>query len=296
MRVIEVNTQQYYSGILVPDLVSVKMALYAYWNGVSSASNATRAEQPGLTLMMMDIIQSDGNRFVDDLFDKIQQALTHRSQFSKSYDYDGAGRFLKTSVDVTKVAQGFIVKFNAAYVGNKAEADIAAYLGVSRSLYWSKVLVSLDAAQNDQFSIDLRPILGALKVGDFAVPDATEVARIIAAGDKEDWSSVIVRGGTVPLFEHNLCEVLLQIESISVASYYDQPFVADGPIVTGALRKAWEEGQGFEQPKLEIFVRSMLATDNGTLDLSVQDKMVNLTDMLGSRLSTLIGEKANSEA
>lgn len=296
MRVTAVTTEQNYSGILVPDLDTVKKALYAYSDGVSGASNASRAQQPGITLMMLDMVQPRGNSFVDKLYQDIEKALSEQPGFYRSYDYDGAGRFLKTSVKVRKVDDGYVVSFNAAYVGNKPEADIAEHLDAIRGLYWSKVSVRLDAAKGDQFVIDLQPIMDTLKGSIFAGPNASEVASLIAAGYKEGWSSITQRGGIVPLFKQDTFEGTLQLDDITVGSYYEQPYVADDSIVTGPLQKSWGAEPGFEQPKLTIHIGYTVHSENGILDPSVQSQIVNLTNELSDRLSILVEEAVSADA
>jgi len=297
MRVTAVTSKQSYSGILVPDLDTVKKALYAYSDGVSSASNATRAHQPGITVLGLDMIQPHGNTFVDTLFASIERSLSsERPGFYQKYDYDGVGRFLKTSVNVSKISEGYIVSFNAAYVGNEAEAGIAEHLGAIRALYWSKVSVTLDAAKGEQFVIDLQPIMDALEGSDFAGTTASEVAGLIAAGYKEDWSSLVQRGGIAPLFENDMFEGSIQLEDITVGSYYEQPYVADDSVITGPLHKSWDGEPGFEQPELTIYVAYKQRGDNGILDLTVQNQIIEFTNELSARLSTLVEEVVGADA
>jgi len=295
MRVTEVTTQQYYSGILAPDLATVKRVLYAYAKGVSSVSNGTRANQPSMVLMGLDMIQPSGHTFVDHLFEEIEQRLSEHTSFNRSYDYDGAGRFLKTSVTVDKVDEGFIVAFFAAYVGNKAEVDIAEHLGLPRSLRWSKVSVVLDAAKGDQFVIDFQPIMDVLSASSFAGPGASEVASLIAAGYKEDYSTLVMHGGIVPLFDNGTFNGSIRINDTTVGRYYDHPYVADESIVTGALRPVWDAPQ-FEQPELAFYVDANAHDDKGILDLAVQHQVVALTNELSARLSTLVEEVVSADA
>ncbi len=288
MRVVAVTTDQHYSGILVPDLDAVKKAVYAYSNGVSPASLVTRSQQPAATLMLMDMLPQYGDPFVEKLYREIEKTLSERSSFDRDYDYDGVGRFLKTSVKVDKVPQGYIVGFFAAYVGRKAEADIAEYLGATRGLYWSKVAIKLDAAEGDQFVIDFQPIVAALEDSVFGGLDAKEVARLIAGGYKEDWSSIIQHGGIVPLFEHNSFTGTLQLDHVTVGSYYKQPYRADGSIVTGPLYESRGDKPGFEQPEVAIYLSHSSHGDNGILDPLVQSQMMELTNQLSAHLTPLI--------
>lgn len=301
VKITSVTSESYYSGIFLPDLESVKKALYAYDQGFAPSSNATRRELAsaggGTTLMMLDMVQSHGNMFIDKLFGRIEATLTEQSVFDQSFDYDGAGRYLKTSVTVNKLPDGYLLSLYAAYVGNKPEGELAEHLGATRGLIWSKVDLTIDSAKKDMFIIDFQPIMDTLDGTVFGDKSATEIASAIAAGWKEDWSNITQQGGFIELFNDGTFAATLRLDNITVGSYYEQPYTSDGSVVTGPLHKGWNRDEsGFEKPVVTINIRQVADTRYPLIDLDGQQQMLDLTESLRSQLALLAEDASTIES
>ena len=270
VKILSVEAEEHQAGIILPDLQSVKGALQVYASGVTSGSHAVRkqlvADGAGHVAMALDIIESNPNSFASMLCNDIEETMSTSNRFERSFDYGGPGPFRKAHVIVERLGNGeHLLGLYAAYVGREIEEGLAQYIGARRALAWAGVNITVEAAQDDKFTIDFAPIMDALKGSRFEQSNSQSVAEIIAAGYKEDYETRPMRGGRVDLSDDVDIEVILSISDITVESYYHEPFVADGMTVTGGLRD-W--GTGIENPRVQIVIRRRKVGDEYRSELN----------------------------
>lgn len=271
MKILSVECTEHEGGIPLPDLESVKGALQAFSEGRTAGSNATRNELVkaggGMAAIMMEMVQPSAGSFVGRLCEEMEQSLAQRDSFRRGFDYDGVGSFFKSDVEVKRLEDGtFLLTLSAAYVGNEVEKGLAEYLDIQRGLWWTKLIVTLDAIEGDNFKIDFDPINEKLGGTVLWTHSSKGIAKLIAAGKSEDYSSMIMDGGIVTLMggelrdtvdpsaiDHQLT-VTLAIDGMSVGNYYEQAFEADGSVVTGPRETRWSKPGEERYPSVGITV------------------------------------------
>lgn len=182
MRILEVTQTSREGGIQLPDLASVKHALQTYMSGQVPGSHETTRQGFGddfsgaVGMLFKGSIERGGQSgFVDRLFSEIESGLGQRDVVRRSYDYDGVGPFMKTSVEVQRIEVGdphpvrvwlrqyvYLLHLNAAYVGDQPCGELAKLLGADRALHGDSVRVALDAP-NNRFEIDFADIANRLE-------------------------------------------------------------------------------------------------------------------------------------
>jgi len=299
MQILSVERSEHCGGILLPDLESVKGTLQAFSEGKTKESSATRRELAmsgdtgGMIAAFLPLVQPSEGTFVGRLCTQMEQQLSYSDRFYRDFDYDGVGSFMKTSVTVRRLENGsFLLELNAAYVGNKVEEGLAEYLEAHRGLWWTKVELTLDANQGDRFVIDFASINDKLVGTGLGTLDASEIARLIAAGKSEEYSSFVADPGIVTLMADDQLSVTLGIDTITVGRYYEEPFTANGSVVTGARETRWSTLDGdTKQPKVYIYITS----SNGevrsfdrlpVLDEDIQMRMRELASDLEVRFNS----------
>lgn len=162
LEIASISTTEYRRGIpLQNDLKKLAQALDTFEYGVGEASEK---EGPYST-----------NPFIDGIVRGVEKAQSNgREKWSKSYDYDGQGRFYKTSVDVDfdKQNEALILRLYAAYVGDKVEEKLAKNLGVERAVSSMCVKIELPEMadqdlkvpleQRQSFHLDCAPLANAI--------------------------------------------------------------------------------------------------------------------------------------
>lgn len=128
----------------------------------------------------------NGHELVKNLIDNAKEALQTRNSYKKSYDYDASGTsFFKTSVEIywlDKEAELFAVHFNAAYVGDEPEEQLAEVLGVTRVLQSVAVNIQAEPISDKQFEFDFEPVRRALdKVLDTSDITGCQIAEAMMA-------------------------------------------------------------------------------------------------------------------
>ena len=180
LEVASVSTTEYRRGIPLPnDLKKLAQALDTFAYGVGEASNATRNDyrRTANTSFNVAFHQMDNpryseaspvgekkegpystNPFIDGIVKGVEEAGSKgREKWSKSYDYDGQGRFHKTSVDVDfdKQNEALILGLSAAYVGDKVEEELATSLGVERAVSSMGVKIELPEMADQDLALPL---------------------------------------------------------------------------------------------------------------------------------------------
>jgi hypothetical protein len=171
----------YESGIIFERLERLAAALIFYNSGIVPSSDATRnrlysdmwrADHPGAgvddpslfratpeagLLSLVELMNQLGGGLVKTL---VQDVLNSKGRYHKSFDYDAMGtRFFKTSVDVEKVDDKYVLELNAAYVGNKPEEDLARLLELERALVWCGSSHDLTTFGSGWFGIDVDRVM-----------------------------------------------------------------------------------------------------------------------------------------
>lgn len=182
LEIASISTAEYRSGIPIPnnDFGALAKALETYAYGVGEASNATRndyrrtantsfnvashkMDNPRYTEASPAEAKKEGpystNPFIDGIVKAAEEAHRDkkRGQWSKSYDYDGQGRFHKTSVDVAfdRENNALVLGLSAAYVGDKVEEELATALGTERAISSMGVKVELPDMADQDLSVPL---------------------------------------------------------------------------------------------------------------------------------------------
>jgi hypothetical protein len=169
-----IKVEEHQSGIPLIGWDSVRNALYAFAEGKSRASRATERHNINAYSQMDPLAgfgfalrnnQVRGDQFIDGMLEEAQPQIESRGQWSRSYDYDGQGRFHKTTVEITTLPEQddtYLLELNAAYVGKEVEEGLAEYLDVRRGLQWKNAEVEVNS-RNNTARIDFDNILGRLK-------------------------------------------------------------------------------------------------------------------------------------
>lgn len=142
MRFLTVNTTEYLSDIPLEGIEAVRNALRLFASGRTAASNATEKQlirDGGIQIAMLkplvEEVYGGDDRFLTELFTSIDAGIKAHGYYSYGYDYDGVGRFLKTTVEVRKLdGDWFILGLSAAYVGDQVEVGLAETLQIERAL------------------------------------------------------------------------------------------------------------------------------------------------------------------
>ncbi|MBI2798319.1 hypothetical protein HYX70_03435 [Candidatus Saccharibacteria bacterium] len=142
MSFLTVNTTEYLSGIPLEGIEAVRNALRLFASGQTAGSNATEKKLiqdggVGIALLkpLVEEMYGGDDRFLTDLFTKIDAGIEAVGSYSYHYDYDGVGRFFKTTVEVQKLDDTwFLLHLSAAYVGDQVEVGLAESLQIDRAV------------------------------------------------------------------------------------------------------------------------------------------------------------------
>lgn len=183
--------------ILNNDFRALAKALERYALGVGNASNATRSDYQrntfasfGATIHNLDNpnyadVSPKGkqegpysnNPFIDGIVKAAEKAQldTLSTAWSNHYDYDGQGRFHKTTVlvEFDRENEALILGLSAADVGSISTEELATAMGVEQAVESIKVRLelpempdqdlSVPLEQRQTFRLDCTPIAGVIK-------------------------------------------------------------------------------------------------------------------------------------
>ncbi|HOX95776.1 MAG TPA: hypothetical protein PLI45_00125 [Candidatus Woesebacteria bacterium] len=171
----EVTIDKCESGIPIKGWENVCAALRLYSSGIPDSSNATQDEQlrsvassqgiMGAGLLLMFQSKQDPNSFVDRMLKEASEHLKNSDSWNRDYDYDGQGVFFKTTVYIdvlNRTEDLYLLRFCAAYVGDKPEADLAKALNISRALVRVDVRVQTKPLNDLNFIFDFEDIIRTL--------------------------------------------------------------------------------------------------------------------------------------
>lgn len=177
MKIIRVSTEQYFRYIPLLGWASVEAALKTYTNGFLRGSRYTseQTEQEirqhygsmAEALFIVTPLLVDRERSIaDEILPEAENVLKERDQWRRHFDYDGMGTpFFKTSVEIKVIDRELEIyglSFNAAYVGDEPEADLADYLKIPRALMKSSVIIQTEPVDDDHFSFNFEQVIRKL--------------------------------------------------------------------------------------------------------------------------------------
>ncbi len=155
LKITGVKTSEYRSGIPLQGWENVESALKLFESGAARKSNGVLQHEVkaygdaygelGTALFLLGNSQGRGS-FVDKLLKEAKPSVQNRGQWKRHYDYDGPGRFHKTSVEIEalpNLEDGYLLGLNAAYVGKEVEDGLAETLGIEQGLQWKSVNIEL---------------------------------------------------------------------------------------------------------------------------------------------------------
>ncbi|MBI4016566.1 MAG: hypothetical protein HY363_02625 [Candidatus Aenigmarchaeota archaeon] len=103
--------------------------------------------------------------FVGNILSEARLALEKGSSFNRHFDYDGMGsNFFKTSVNIERVGDKYVLKLNAAYIGSKPENKLAETLGKPMALVSSSAKGIASIVDSWWFNINLEDVLAGLPI------------------------------------------------------------------------------------------------------------------------------------
>lgn len=169
-----VKISEYRSGIPLKGWENVESALKVFESGAARKSNAVLDHEVkaygdaygglGAALFLLGNSQGRGT-FVDELLKEARPSVQNRGQWQRHYDYDGPGRFHKTSVEIKalpNLEDSYLLGLNAAYVGKDVEDGLAETLGVEQGLQWKSVNVELEPVGTN-FRVNFDAVADRLK-------------------------------------------------------------------------------------------------------------------------------------
>ena len=256
-----VRRLEHHSGIALRGITSVKAAITMFANGITRGSGDTGTQMirdgGGLALVMKTMVESGHEgRFLHTLFIEMETALKSRDIFSRHYDYDGMGPFFKTTVEVAKLEDDlYILRLNAAYVGDKVEVGLAEALEVERALSSASVEVEIPAVDN-QFVIDFNMIIERVgKVFDLnGLTGKKATEEIVTVGEFREVKQ------RVQIYETEKFVVMMGPSGVESPMKHDGNgssklvWTAKGAVLSGPLDQDWEDKTKFKTPVVAFHI------------------------------------------
>jgi hypothetical protein len=139
----------------------------------------------GLVLLAGDTMLK-GRDFVGTMMAEAKGNLATKGEYRRSYDYDAMGsNFLKTSVNIRRVEDKFVLNIGAAYVGNKSEAELAVLLGRPIALSSVNIDISMSVVDDWWYNLSLPKVLGDIGYFDPNFePTWQQLSQVLADEDR----------------------------------------------------------------------------------------------------------------
>ena len=176
VKIIGIETSSNFTGIQIVGFDQVEAALRCYNGEIKAPALATATSNElvnavskesgplaaGLLLNAMDVIRDRQGDFVGRMISQAKQNIKQTGHFHASYDYDAMGTsFFKTSIDISLIDKKddvYLLKINAAYVGNEPEKELAKSLGYDQALFCGTVTLKTEPLSSERFKIDFNLI------------------------------------------------------------------------------------------------------------------------------------------
>ncbi len=171
-KITHLETTDYRRGIILDNLDEVMGALRVYSGGSVVGSMATQHDLMntvgnrggGMGALLLLMGKRDGSSFTERLTQNVIFGLKSNGRFYQHFDYDGEGTFFKTSVEVEKVGDKYVLGLNAAYVGTQPEDKLAEKIEKPLALVRSSVNAKLSVVDGWWFNLNLEDVLGSLAI------------------------------------------------------------------------------------------------------------------------------------
>lgn len=303
LNITNVGTSEYRSGIPLQNWESVEAALKLYESGASRGRTARDhniqaygESYGGLGALLFMLGNSRGQEtFVDGLLQEARPSVQNHGQWSRHYDYDGPGRFHKTSVEIKALGEqqdGYLLGLNAAYVGKEVEDNLAAALGIEQGLEWKSVGVRLSPEGINQFRIDFDQVVDRLQpvVADLSQPkgrerisglDATnyfmsinewrESARNYVLGTKDGIEVVLDLGRVGRRLEYNNGKVVVD------------NWKQEGAVLSGLLDRDYKDESKFVPPSFVVSMHRLSQSRYDRLPI-IDPNMKSMVNGLAERV------------
>ncbi|MDP2642207.1 MAG: hypothetical protein Q8P21_02865 [bacterium] len=305
MKITSVIGSESCRGIPLKGWDSVKAALQAYSEGKAQGARATTNHQldavgqgphggmaVALTLFA-GVLAGRPDEFVERMLKQAEPAVRKNGHWGAHYDYDAMGtNFFKTSVDIDlrdKENDIYVLKINAAYVGDEPEQGLADFLGVPRTLLSKSVVITTEPLNEMQFAIDFSELY--IRAGFLLCLDSEaghKIAAQMMTGDRYSSppSFVLKDDGDVRVTV-SLGRVQSRYRHDGNGSSLDT-WKTDGSILIGFLDHSYEDRSKKEPPTFVITVsKKQNEEERGyspVWDAELRSKIVNLADKIGKAM------------
>lgn len=257
------------SGLILPDWPAVERALTMFGNDAIGAST-----QPDAGLDTLDDL-GDGARdlmmrargassmdslspFIADLAGCLRERVERVGIGSKSFDWEGPGPFMKTSIEVNSDPETNLLVLSLGHGGSSdIEIGLARYLDVPRALNWKQASVRFipdcgqDVSTLEQVNIDLAGLAMGLRNAGIAI-EADELARAIY--DKNEFEQE-----SVPLEKTAVSETSLRVAG--TRSRCLGPWEIDESVLKVPLIEFPLHSGKYNVPSIDIYVRPPKPSD-----------------------------------
>jgi len=266
-RIVGVEKEDYMRGIILDSPEDLAQAFIVYNGGSVEGARATQNHDldaigedhgsmaVGIALLGGAVLCSDTDAFATKLAEEAIFELKSSKRFHKGFDYT-FNNFQKTSVDVRKVGDKYVLELSAAYVGSKPENRLAETLGKPMALVHSSAKGRLNVVDNLWFNVNLEDVLKNLPIpNDWHKRDykktINNLAQYIASGGYSGEEPEIT-------FEHEGQKFSLNI-GLDTDRYlrpeggrYDSNYMqARGKFIVGGAWTTWdEEGNKLVEPRV----------------------------------------------
>lgn len=306
MKIMSVIGSESCRGIPLKGWDSVKAALQAYSEGKAQGARATTNHQldavgqgphggmaVALTLYA-GALTGHPDEFVEHMLKQAEPAIKKTGHWGAHYDYDAMGtNFFKTSVDIDlrdKENDIYVLKINAAYVGDEPEQGLADFLGVPRTLLSKSIVITTEPLNETQFAIDFSELY--IRAGFLLCLDSEVGQKIVAqmmTGDRFSSPPVFV------LMDDGDIRVTVSLGHVERRFHQDDGYTqdtwkTDGSILMGLLANSYKKPAQKEQPTFIITVSKKESEEewgySPVWDAELRAKIVSLADKIGQLMMT----------
>lgn len=306
MQITTISTSQHRNYVPIKGWDGVEAALNAYNSGSINGSRATEQQlykdasedyggmAVGLLALGGALIAQQKSDFVTRMLEQAKPTVADRGSWRGDYDYDGMGTaFFKTSVDIVlldKEEDIYGISLNAAYVGDKPEANMAAYYGVERGIKQCFINLEAEPVSADGFTFDfeiiLRKLDDVLATNDIS---GEEVVATLLSGDSWDTPTFNlsgVEGFVVTIQPGRVGHRMDRVDGELVDKWS-----ANGSCLSGNLQRDYgsDDENAKEKPTLRIIVKKEGASDYGHDSViwktEEQEKIIALSNKIATALS-----------
>ncbi len=171
-RPLELHTSEHSGGVVLDTLDAVDAALRKFETGTLAGSEKPTeklfdetVKEHGIMGLAVAMLGADANArnkpsLTSMIMEKARKAENDGSPrlFDGGFEYEALGTsFFKTSINITKCDEKYVLGINQAYVGNEVEAEVSTSMDTHAALYSAIVYVTYTNVDSLWFNIDLTP-------------------------------------------------------------------------------------------------------------------------------------------